>query len=168
MRCMIEIFDRIVAHLNSSDKRERLKLFSIHHTRCEGWVKGELIWLFEELKKKHIVDCFEVEAENKIDFFLWKEQKKILIELKAMSIDKKRSLSFYYSKNQIGKDFRKLHNKQRGEKNVLVVAYPCTFEQWKTQVGRVKTKYPWTCCDKCVESPLDSERMYTIAMWKVT
>ena len=57
---MIEIFDKIVGHLSSSDKRERFRLFSLHDTRAEGWVKGELTWLFNKLKKLGIINNFEV------------------------------------------------------------------------------------------------------------
>jgi len=165
---MIEIFDKIVTHLSSLDKRERLRLFSIHDTRAEGWVKGELIWLFEGLKQTDIIDDFDIEAENMIDFVLWKNRKKILMELKAISTGGSRPLSFYYSKDQIGKDFEKLHAKEQGEKWVLVVAYPCTIEQWKRQIGHVETKYPMAHCEKFIEFPLDNEGTYIVALWNVT
>ena len=165
---MIEIFDKIVDNLSSFDKRERFRLFTIHDTRAEGWVKGELIWLFEGLKQTDTIDDFDIEAENMVDFVLWKNQKKILMELKAISTGGSRALSFYYSKDQIGKDFEKLHAKEQEEKWVLVVAYPCTTEQWPKQIDRVEENYPMAHCEKYIKVPLNNENTYIIALWKVT
>lgn len=158
---MLRIFDDVVAHL--SKKSDYIQIFSELDTRSEGWVKGELCYLFRSLRSRYDLS-FDVES-NRVDFVLSVGGAKSYVELKAISLSGSRSLPFYFSKRQIGKDFEKLIHIPDGTKWCLVVAYPCSEEHWRKHIA--KLRYPKVTCERTNVFPIGSKGQCMVALFKI-
>lgn len=154
---MLQVFDDIVAHL--SRKSDYIQIFSELDTRCEGWVKGEFCYLF---RRNNL--SFDVEA-NRVDFVLSVNGAENYVELKSISLSGRRSLPFYFSKRQLGKDFEKLIRIPDGRKWSLVVAYPCSEEHWKNHIA--KLSYPKVTCERTEVFPIGSQGQCIVALFKI-
>jgi len=137
---------RITGHF--STKESYFDLFKENDARVEGWFKGELISLFNDLKEEEIISTYECEKSiegkrTKIDFII-NDGADYYIELKTLSIGQKktsRSLSFYFQhKDCIKKDISKLKSiKHRNcYKWIIAFVYPRPDEdEWNKQFKKI-------------------------------
>ena len=141
---MFQIFDEIWSHFSS--KEDYISLFAKYDTRNEWWFRGELIWLFEKLGLRFGLE--EQVDGDYLDFVLYIDNQRHLMELKAMSIGK-RSLRAYFGKNSpILKDFERLMKKPERYKWLLRFAYPIDIESWRDQVKIVENQKQGLKCFK--------------------
>lgn len=122
-------------------KQNYFQSFARNDVRVEGWFKGELLVLFEELKKQGVIGDFsrEVNVRNnqqndqsriQVDFKVKIDQTEHLCELKAMCISQAqntpRNLAFYSRDDDVGiiKDFKKLNLVGNPNSWVLGFIYP--------------------------------------------
>lgn len=177
---MLELTKHIITHFDS--KQRYHKLFAESDSRVEGWYKGEMIFLLQQLKeKKEIVDFHrehkidsEGETRYSVDFMIeLSGKKKVLVELKAVCISQAagtpRSLNFYFGKTHVGlvKDFKKLDQiKDFKEKYVIGFVYPKPDEQlWKDGLKKLNTSYEgWSCVSNFNEASKDC----FVSVWQRT
>jgi hypothetical protein len=158
---MLGLIAHIKTHLDGKQKYH--KLFAESDSRVEGWYKGEMIFLLQQLKDKGAIVDFhrehkiagEGEARYSVDFMIeLTGNKSILVELKAVCISQAagtpRSLNFYFGKTHVGlvKDFKKLDQiKGFKEKYVIGFVYPKPDEQvWNKGLKKLNSSYDgWSC-----------------------
>lgn len=159
------------------DKKEYFEYFARNDTRLEGWFKGELLVLFEQLKSEDIIDDFERETNVQtnerriqIDFTVKIEGEEHLCELKAACISQAkgtpRNVKFYFRDDHVGlvKDFRKLDQVDRERKCVLGFFYPKPLEsEWQEAVATLPQDVEhWGCVTKLDQFP----SYLFIALWR--
>ena len=158
------IFDEICSHFSS--KKDYISLFAKYDTRNEWWFRGELIWLFEKLGL-----TFSLEEQvngDYLDFVLYIDNQRHLIELKAMSIGK-RSLRAYFGKSSpILKDFERLMKKSERYKWMLTFVYPIDIESWRNQVKIVERQNTGVkCFEDFVINLKPLEKACIVSLWNV-
>lgn len=143
-------------------KEHHLNVFARNDTRLESWFKGELLVLFDKLKREGIIDDFKVEYPDeksrraKIDFLITIEGKKHYLELKAPCISQsktERNLQFYFRNNNVGikKDFGKLDLINNKNKWVIAFIYPKPDEEsWNEVTGKIAD---WKCLTNLKDYP---------------
>lgn len=120
-------------------KNEHLRAFARADCRVEGWFKGELLVLFERMRRKGLLDSIEREANvpisepvrrAQVDFRIAVGGDTHLCEIKALCISQAagtpRNLQFYFRDDRVGllKDMRKLDKLQGANKWILGFIYP--------------------------------------------
>lgn len=117
---MNNIINFIKQHFDS--KFEYIQIFTENDVRVEGWFKGELLYLFTQMKTQGLITDFEREKNihvgNKrfqVDFSVTIGENENLIELKTLSIGQRkgtpRNLAFYFKDDNLGlkKDVKKFN-----------------------------------------------------------
>ncbi len=161
---MSRIFDEICSHFSS--KKDYISLFAKYDTQNEWWFRGELIWLFEKLGLRFSLEQ-QVDGDY-LDFVLYINNQRHLIELKAMSVGK-RSLRAHFGKSSpILKDFERLMKKLERYKWVLTFVYPIDIESWRDQVKIVEEQNAGVKCLKDFVINLNlSEKACIVSLWNV-
>jgi hypothetical protein len=165
-----------------SKKSIYFNIFSKVDSRIEGWFKGELLFLLENLIKTRKIKSYNRELNllnfndkrKNIDFeILLNSGKSILLELKSLTISKNagtpRNLNFYFKEDPLGilNDFIKLDLiKYNGDKYVIGFIYPKPkLENWMDmQKVIIEKGFNWKCISNIKEFP-DS---HFIPVWKST
>ncbi|RLF97678.1 MAG: hypothetical protein DRN49_07150, partial [Thaumarchaeota archaeon] len=149
-----------------SSKSDYIYLFARYDTRNEWWFRGELIWLFEKLGLRFSLE--EQVDGDYLDFVLYIDNQKHLMELKVMSVGK-RSLRAYFGKSgPILKDFERLMKKLERYKWVLTFAYPIDIESWRNQVKIVEEQNTSVKCFKDFVINLKPlEKACVVSLWNV-
>ena len=169
---------RILPYINNwfFAKQSYLETFSRNDTRVEGWFKGELLFLFDILKRQRIINDLDREfiirngKRNQIDFRLNIDYDFNLLELKPLCISQAlrtpRNLRFYFKDDHVGliKDFRKLDLIDHNNKWILAFVYPNPFEDlWNKVCSEIPNEFNhWQCISHIREYP----DFLFISLWK--
>lgn len=172
----------ILSHINERflPKIDYFRVFSEVDSRIEGWIKAELIFLFNELQHEGIVDTFKREynirtplgpkQRRQIDFRIKIRGAAHLLELKAACISQSagtpRNLKFYFRKDNVGivRDLRKFDELPGNEnKWLLAFIYPSpNGTEWENTVSNVAKDFSdW----KTVTSPMEYPEHLFISLW---
>lgn len=162
-------------------KREYLAAFACADCRVEGWFKGELLVLFDQLQRTGRLERFEREANvpvlgtgrrTQVDFRLSIKNAVHLCELKALCISRAagtpRNLKFYFRDDHVGllKDFRKLDSLQGTNKWLIAFVYPRPqVDDWDAAVNSLPTELRhWGP----ITSPNGAANDLFVSLWRPT
>jgi hypothetical protein len=173
--------DTLLPHIRDwfLQKAEHFTVFSDADSRIEGWLKAELLVLFNRLIKEGHLSNFEREANitspkdrkrKQVDFRFELDGEDHLCELKALCISQAagtpRNLHFYFRDDRVGliKDFKKLDELSNKNKWVLGFIYPSpNLAEWNKEVASLpKTLKHW----QPVTKPQDFPNFVFISLWK--
>lgn len=158
-------------------KEKYFRVFAQADTRLEGWFKAELIFLFNELRSKKVIDRFEREPKfpgptgrKQIDFTITLNREFHLFEIKALCISQAagtpRDLHFYFREDNVGliKDFRKLDTMSYKNKWVLGFVYPNPGNDiWNNEISVLSEDLKhWNC----INNPSDFPDFLFISVWR--
>jgi hypothetical protein len=168
---MNNILQKIKQHFDS--KSIYFLLFRMHDARVEGWMKGEIIFLLSMMKEDNEIVDYETEFlyhKKRIDFLIrLNTGEVVLLELKALSIGElrgNRNLGFYFSKEQVFKDFDKLMDVQGNySKYAVAFIYPKPADlNWAAILHMMQHRYNgWACFTNLP----DYQNDYFISAWKL-
>ena len=159
------------------NKREHFIAFARADSRLEGWAKGELIVLLEQLRTRGEVQLVEREANVPlsvsrvaVDFRITLDGATHLCELKMLCISRAagtpRNLRFYFRDDRLGPvgDFRKLDGIPGHNKWVLGFVYPNPgTENWREVMsGLAADLTHW----QCATAPEDFPEHLFLAVWQ--
>jgi len=158
-------------------KSAEMDTFARNDTRVEGWFKGEMLVLLDQLKRKDVILDYRREPNfyrgNKryqVDFEIKIESEKHLVEIKAPCISQAhgtpRNLNFYFREDDIGliKDFRKLNLANNPNRWLLAFIYPKPRKQaWRVAMTKVPSDVSnWHCVTRLNNYP---EYLF-VSLWK--
>lgn len=161
------------------DKQEYFTTFAQVDSRIEGWLKAELLVLFNRLVASQEIEKFEREAKvpspkdgrrKQVDFRIWLQGQEHLCELKALCISQAagtpRNLRFYFRNDHVGliKDFKKLDEISDTNKWVIAFVYPAPDpNEWSNALASLPSPLRhWRPVTNVENFP---DWMY-IALWK--
>lgn len=135
---------------------QRLKypdIFTNAERQVEGWFKGELLYLFTELKKDGILESWEPEAvfpnlgKKKSDFKVTIDGEPIYLELKTlyhgMQKNQPIDLGIYFYKDSVGiwNDIQKLSSLEDGRGFCILFVYPKpNRERWNKTLQKYEER----------------------------
>jgi hypothetical protein len=152
-------------------------VFAKVDSRLEGWLKAELIVLFDRLLQKKVIEEFKREAKidtpagrKQIDFIISLNGESYLCELKALCISQAagtpRNLHFYLREDHVGliKDFRKLEPLPYKNKWVIGFIYPNPKQNlWVKEISLLQDDLKhW----KCITNPSNFPSFLFISFWR--
>jgi hypothetical protein len=159
-------------------KETHLRTFAALDSRLEGWFKGEMFVLLDELRRQRRIDSFDREecvttesGRIQIDFVVHLEGEAHYCESKALCISQAagtpRNLRFYLREDEVGliRDFRKLSRlTEPGEKWILAFVYPNPLEKWAESIAALPQDLrAW----RCITTPDDFPAYLYIALWRL-
>lgn len=158
-------------------KSAEMETFARNDTRLEGWFKGEMLVLLDQLKRKRTISDYEQEfnfyhgkKRYQVDFKIKMESEKHLVELKAPCISQARgtprNLNFYFREDNIGllKDFRKLNLTDNPNRWLVAFIYPKPAKHaWQVAMTKIPRDFSnWQCVTKLDQYP---DYLF-ISLWK--
>jgi hypothetical protein len=159
-------------------KEQYLRTFAALDSRLEGWFKGEMFVLLDELRRQRRIDSFDREkcvtretGRIQIDFVVCLGGETHYCESKALCISQAagtpRNLRFYLREDEVGliRDLRKLSRLTGpGEKWILAFVYPNPLEKWGESIAALPQDLRnWRCLTRPDEFP---PYLY-IALWRL-
>jgi hypothetical protein len=152
------------------------RAFADADSRLEGWVKAELIVLFNKLMADKVIESYDREAKilsasgrKQIDFRLSLGQTSYLCEVKTPVISQAaktpRNLHFYFREDDRGliKDFRKLDELPDYNKLAICFIYPNPgLDKWQREIKKLPLDLAhWTC----ITNPEDFPDYLFVSLW---
>jgi hypothetical protein len=133
------------------DKQERFTTFAQTDSRIEGWLKAELLVLFNRLVASRVIDKFKREAKvpslkdgrrKQVDFRIHIQEQEHFCEPKVLCISQAagtpRNLHFYFRDNDLGliQDFKKLDEIGNPNKWLIAFVYPAPDpKEWNNAIA---------------------------------
>ncbi len=173
------ILDIITRFRNILDKHERhLECFDKYAIQVEGWLKGEMVQLFDSEKMAKKLGDFKPEAKcnlgrKRVDLLLKLNETPIWIELKHWQIGCQRNELWqahnYFGDKSIGiySDVEKLSTIADGDKYILVLATKNPgHEDWSKGVDKFNKKFKPLRDRSCTETT-DFPQSYYVGVLEV-
>jgi len=148
------LWDAVAAHFFTPASMSRIVAISEAEVQVEGWLKGELIWLFGQLKDGGVIENWRCEcrieksSKKRLDFKLALDGKDAALEVKT-AIRQQKGISYdlrWYAQQNSGffpPDIRKLAAYPAAHRYLLVFAYPaCPTSEWDEVVGELGRRVP--------------------------
>lgn len=130
---MQTIHKALKSHFDDQSQLARLKIFNVQGIQVEGWMKGEMLYVFAQLKDRGIIEkydrevCIKQKSRKKCDLQITMESKKYWIELKNWVLMQKGlryTPKWYFSqKDYLYNDFIKLRDIPETDEKWFAVIY---------------------------------------------